>query len=99
MRHVCPRMLFFLIALAGGTACMGGRFGMAGVRACGPRSLRKGSSHPAEDGLYSRLKKMPYLCDNKDAEFDQFAAADGAVPGGSGPLPEPTGSARALMAG
>ncbi len=39
----------------------------------GPGASVRAPSHPAEDGLYSRLKKMPYLYDNKDAEFlNQF---------------------------
>ena len=67
-------MLFFPDRAGWGGTALYGAEGSA-WQASGPAGpeLRKGSSHPAEDGLYSRLKKMPYLYDNKDAEFlNQF---------------------------
>ncbi|WP_418682474.1 hypothetical protein, partial [Akkermansia sp.] len=39
----------------------------------GPGAAVKAPEHPAEDGLYARLKEMPYLYKNKDSEFlNQF---------------------------
>ena len=66
-----------------------------------PWSLRKGSFPSGGGWLVPRLKKMPYLYDNKDAEFlNQFKLLlTGQYQGLRSPLPEPTGSARALMAG
>lgn len=65
---------FFLIALAGGYGSVwaeGSAWQASGP--AGPGASVRAPSHPAEDGLYSRLKKMPYLYDNKDAEFlNQF---------------------------
>ena len=61
---------FFLIALAGGYGSVwaeGSAWQASGP--AGPGASVRAPSHPAEDGLYSRLKKMPYLYDNKDAEF------------------------------
>lgn len=65
---------FFLIALAGGLGSAraeGSAWQASGPE--GPGASVAAPSHPAEDGLYARLKKMPYLYDNKEAEFlNQF---------------------------
>lgn len=78
---------FFLIALAGGYGSVwaeGSAWQASGP--AGPGASVRAPSHPAEDGLYSRLKKMPYLYDNKDAEFlNQFKLLlTGQYQGGSG---------------
>lgn len=67
---------FFLIALAGGYGSVwaeGSAWQASGP--AGPGASVRAPSHPAEDGLYSRLKKMPYLYDNKDAAKKEIQGA------------------------
>lgn len=65
---------FFLVALAGGhgsARAEGSAWQASGP--AGPGASVAAPSHPAADGLYARLKEMPYLYNNKDAEIlNQF---------------------------
>ena len=72
---MCTRIfcfLFAVLALGPVTAKAEGSAWKASGPA-GPGAAVKAPEHLAEDGLYARLKEMPYLYKNKDSEFlNQF---------------------------
>lgn len=59
---------------------------MESLRPAGPGAAVKAPEHLAEDGLYARLKEMPYLYKNKDSGISKpvQASADRTVSGGMG---------------